>query len=541
MSIRSRRFDLHLVVPLAFGLLLSSVAGAQVWEVGNRLLGAGTSVPAGSNGFGLAAVAADFDDDGDDDLVVGAPYATSLFGPTTLLEAGLAEVFLGSPTRTLISSANFLGSWSESHLGSALAAGDFDGDGRPELAMGSPGDDMGNVESCGAVWIRAYETSGWTFVTSLGQDLAGVPGVAEIGDEFGSSLAVGDFDADGFADLAVGVPFENWGGTDTGAVVVFYGSISGLTGTGSQMFGAGQDGVLGTAGDGDNFGWALAAGDFDADGFADLAIGAPFRDVAGAASAGQVHLLYGSAAGLSAVGDQLLDEDDFPGNDPGSGENFGFALAAGNFDDPGVDLCAVLPTDACAADLAIGVPDQGLVPPGGGFAAGAGMVLVAYGTLSAGIDPEDSEVFSQNNLAGTPEQNDHFGRTLAAASLNGRWSGYRAADLVIGVPNEGLDESSEGYLHLVFGGFDRLGSYPGQTQFQRDGFASAPGEADTYFGSALAIGDLDGDERGDLAVGIPNKTMGGHAGAGAVQVLYSALFADGLESGLDTNWSSSVP
>ena len=46
-----------------------------------------------------------------------------------------------------------------------------------------------------------------------------------------------DFDDDGFADLAIGIPFEDVGGiAEAGAVNVLYGTASGLTGTGSQLF-----------------------------------------------------------------------------------------------------------------------------------------------------------------------------------------------------------------------------------------------------------------------------------------------------------------
>jgi FG-GAP repeat len=85
---------------------------------------------------------------------------------------------------------------------------------------------------------------------------------------------VTDFNGDGFADLAIGIPFENVEGTsNAGAVQVLYGSASGLTSI-DQFW---TQNAIGTDPSEveDEFGTAVATGDFDADGFTDLAIGAP--------------------------------------------------------------------------------------------------------------------------------------------------------------------------------------------------------------------------------------------------------------------------
>ena len=122
-----------------------------------------------------------------------------------------------------------------------------------------------------------------------------------------AASAGADFDNDGFADLAVGVPGENGG---AGAVNILYGSGGGITGTGAQVFtGVGTGPIVGS------FGSAVAAGDFDNDGITDLAAGAPAEDVgsifnAGAVSAG-ARLFTQNSPGVPGTAE---DFDSFGGN-----------------------------------------------------------------------------------------------------------------------------------------------------------------------------------------------------------------------------------
>ena len=92
------------------------------------------------------------------------------------------------------------------------------------------------------------------------QNRANVPDEAEQDDFFGYALAAGDFDDDGFVDVAVGVLGEDVDAiADAGAVQILYGSAAGLTGSGSQFWHQNVAGVDGSAEEGDGFGNALAA------------------------------------------------------------------------------------------------------------------------------------------------------------------------------------------------------------------------------------------------------------------------------------------
>jgi hypothetical protein len=145
----------------------------------------------------------------------------------------------------------------------------------------------------------------------------------EAEDGFGAALATRDFDDDGFVDLAAGAPGEE---LRSGVVSVLFGSAAGLTRVGGQLFTQ----VGGAVETNDGFAASLTAADFDHDGFADLAAGAPFEAVGSVLDAGAVSVLYGSGGGLTRTGGQLFTQ-----NSPGLGssaealDNFGLTLAAG--------------------------------------------------------------------------------------------------------------------------------------------------------------------------------------------------------------------
>ncbi len=299
--------------------------------------------------------------------------------------------------------------------GTALAAGagevpcDFDGDGFADLAVGIPGEDLRGKRGAGAVQVMYGSASGLTAHDQLWhQGRKGVKGALETGDNFGSTVACGDFDADGYADLAIGIGGEDIGTKkDAGAVQVLYGSASGLTAH-DQLWHQGTRGVPGANESRDLFG-SLACGDFDGDGYADLAVGIPGEDVGAVTDAGGVVVLHGSASGLTSAGAVKLrqGQDGLP-SEPARYEGFGAHLAPGDVNGDGHDdLVVVVEFDA-----------DFLVP---GYVdldeASSGVHVILGGP--AGLTPSGSQFFSPDAL-GIAAWTQIRGLTLADVDGDGR-------------------------------------------------------------------------------------------------------------------------
>src|SRR5207247_3058115 len=90
-----------------------------------------------------------------------------------------------------------------------------------------------------------------------------------------------------------------------GVVNVIYGSAAGLASAGNQVWTQNSPGIIDAAEANDHFGDSLAAGDYNGDGFADLVVGVDGEDISAVVDAGVGNVIYGSAAGLTARGNQV--------------------------------------------------------------------------------------------------------------------------------------------------------------------------------------------------------------------------------------------
>ncbi|RMF11927.1 MAG: hypothetical protein D6761_13500 [Candidatus Dadabacteria bacterium] len=359
-----------------------------------------------NGGFGSALAIGDFDGDGDIDLAIGQPAAGGI-GSVAVFDA-----MTGGSIATLLS-----GNPAEQY-GAALAAGDFDGNGTMDLAIGEPAGTVGQV---------------YLVEVTSSQQIARLDSLS-VGGAFGRSVAVvGDFTGDGQVDLAVGEPGYNGG---AGRVRQYDGATRTETDT-----------VNGVSGD--RFGEPVVAiGDLNGDGRGDWAAAATLA----ASGSGYVSLVSGGTAiELARI------------NGAFAGSWFGQAITV---------------TDGL---IAVGAP----------------------GAATGALRPGGVAVFSTTDTTIVwAYWGDLDGARLGSALL---WTddlnGDGHADLLAGAPEAAPGATTQGAVYVLSG-------IDGRLLFRIDPDGSASG---SRFGATLArIGD-------DIIIGAPDDDRGA-SGAGRVSL-----------------------
>lgn len=413
-------------------LLLSGFAtvptGAQSTTADAVFFAERGAEPRSSYGAAVAGLG-DLDADGFVDFAVGAPL-----DDWNGKDAGQVFVYSGRNGDLLFSVA---GEDRRGQFGSALSGvGDLDADGFADLAVSAPRIDAG----------RVLVLSG-----TDGSELALHTGTHR-GDGFGTSLAsLGDGDGDGVLELAVGSPGDDTGASGAGRVDILDLAADGILA--SWLGGAARDG----------FGEALDhAGDVDADGRADLVVGAPSADPNGEGS-GSAHVFRRS------TGDELRT---IYGDT--SGERTGTGVAGvGDVDGDGY------------GDVAIGAP---LARRDG---------TARYGRVRVISGRDGSSLHTWHGDA----RGDRFGASLARV---GDVDGDGTPDLLVGAPSATIDGTRSGAACVLSG---RTGE---------ELVTVAGAGSDHGFGAAVAsAGDLDRDGVQDLLLGAPDA----HGGAGRARVV----------------------
>lgn len=401
---------------------LAGVASAA-WDFGDTLTGANAS-----DQFGWAlAGAGDLNGDSFGDVAVGAHFFTA--GPDTA--AGAVYVYLGGQPNGTPWLTRLEGLSPHEHFGESAAGDgkDIDGDGHADLAVGAPLRSSNGKSANGAVDVyrggSGFGSSRWTTLTGEASN-----------DWFGQSVALGDLDGDGKAEVIVGAPYNDRGGSAAGAVFVFRGDSIPPSAPWKVFVGEAVN---------DQFGWSVAyLGDVNGDGYGDFAVGARLHGTGLKGAAGEVYVFYGGASMDTLADARYAGElkDDWFGNS---------VAGPGDVDGGG------------RPDLLVGAPYNDR----GGSAAGA-----AY--LFRGEDPPGSP--SAAIYVGE-SANAQFGWSASGA---GDVNGDGRPDLLVGARLQASGALPAAGRVYVFPGGSLLSSSPVATA---DG-----GAADDWFGNAVGAG-----------------------------------------------------
>jgi hypothetical protein len=273
-------------VYLLFGEKIAHRTGASTRPFADLVYGA----RAGDR-WGTAFASGDWDADGIADLAIAARFAGSGEDTVPRRAGQIAILYGGAAPESARQITNLereadlvvFGADEGDHLGRGLLLADLDGDGLDDLVIAAVDADgtKNAVRDCGeiyCVWgerrtepqtkVDLFDFNGWS--------IAGV----DPNDGVGRNLATGDFDGDGWLDLALSASFadgaENARTNAGDTYVLFGGSREDLSAR--RELARHSDCVLFGSAAYENCGVSLAAGDLDGDGLADLAIGANLAD-----------------------------------------------------------------------------------------------------------------------------------------------------------------------------------------------------------------------------------------------------------------------
>ncbi len=442
----------------------------------------------GQFGAGLASLG-DVDGDGRSDSAIGAPAI------------GGGIVFLGSSSG---GQYQVQGQGSEQVGHTVAGLGDTNQDNVGDLVAGAPG----ATDGAGAAYVvfgradaanmNPIATSSLDGTSAEGFTITG----ANAGDHAGSAVAAAGYtNGDTVPDILVGAPDANGG---AGTAYLIYGkadtdtiSLAAIDGTSARAAAAAapRAGIAIHGADGDHLGFSIAGGgDLDADGFADILVGAP-GDVtttpATATTPGAVYVIHGAAGlgNLDVTDSGSFTAPDFKITGAANGDQFGYAVASiGDVNGDGYD------------DLAIGAPHATVQDR-----AEAGLVYVVYGSATlSGVDlGQIGQGIGGFTISGAAA-GDHLGSSIAFA---GDVNGDGLADIIVGAPGSSNNNRvGNGAAYIVLGS-----TAGGNVDLAQSGPSITGDHAEGHIGTTVATtGDSAGSGLAGFTAGSPQTYDAGN-------------------------------
>ncbi|HEV2818747.1 MAG TPA: FG-GAP-like repeat-containing protein, partial [Allosphingosinicella sp.] len=343
------------------------------------------------------ASAGDYNNDGYDDIIVGAPddnagntgHAYLIFGKATGF--GPVNVLALGPTDGFAITGAAAG---DNAGNSVSSAGDVNNDGYDDLIIGAPLNDSGGASS-GAAYVlfgRAVGFGPINLAALTPADGFKIQGLT--GNQAGTAVATaGDFNGDGYADLLVGSPLvSRSGNSQVGEAYLIFGKASGFTTINLNTI-APADGfrVINT-GPFDHAGASVsAAGDVNGDGYDDLIVGVPGADLSSGNDGGEAFIVFGKASGFGPIDLATMtarDGFEIQGAEPGDLAGTGIG-AAGDVNNDGYD------------DIIVGSP--------GALGSNEGAAYVVFGRSTAGTATIDNGATDDHYVTSYTEQGSEAG------------------------------------------------------------------------------------------------------------------------------------